>query len=335
MKSLVVFLALAASGISEPRRLSQHAFGPAWFTWDGSAFYMADGDERLVRFDAQGKPTGSVPLQPANELGQLVSKRARSAHAVSPDGKWLVLSAQLDGGGYGALLLDSKSGAARALETSNVMLMADWLGDGRIAGSSFVEDMGPVAWIVDPRIDLHPRLFCASLSARVVHAHPDGKRLGVAGDALFIADGSCQVEAKLSLPDTLPTDFAFSPSGMRVAVSLAERPKLGRLTPLHLVVWSLDGKERVDTPILPEDGGPLVWLDEETVIYPARNGPVGTSQRTLRRYNLRTRADAPLITPNEHCEDSGASVPPRGGWLIFQRLCDDEKQSGIFRVDAK
>jgi hypothetical protein len=335
MKSFVVFLALAAGGLSEPRRLSLPAFGPAWFTWDGSAFYMADGDKRLVRFDAEGKPTGSVPLKAFGELGQLQSKQPRASHAVSPDGKSLVLSAELAGGNYGAILLDAQSGAAHALETRGFMLSAEWLGDGRIIGSSFVEELGPVEWIVDPKIDLRARVLCSSLNARIVHAHPDGRRMGVAGDAFFVTDSACKVEATLSVPDMLPTDFSFSPSGTRAAVSFAERPRPGRIARLHLFVMSLDGKERIDPQISPEDGGPLVWLDEETVIYPAKNGPAGTSQRTLRRLNWRTRTDAPLFPPNEHCEDTGPAAPPRGGMLIFERLCDDEKQSGVFRIDAK
>jgi hypothetical protein len=165
------------------------------------------------------------------------------------------------------------------------------------------------------------------------HGSPDGKHLGViSGVQLLVIDGACNVEGLLrGVAGSRPVEFSFSPSGKQVAIAYGRdsRPGPGAIT---LRVFSLDGQERGSAALV--DASPIVWLDEETVVYPVENGPVGTAQRTLRRLDLRTLKEAPLLAPIASCEDKLPSAPRAGGQLLFQRLCDDEKTSGIFRVTS-
>jgi hypothetical protein len=310
------------------RRLKLPTLGYAYWAWDGQTFYLLDGDERLLHFDAEGRQMGTIALSPIQ--GQPESKVWSQQRAVSPDGRSLLLITQLTSSQSGVAMVDLKSGKSRALLGIEGHLMnLEWIGDGRVVGTLFSEGAPPEAFIADPKTHRSDPL-CPQVGARLAHGHPDGRHIGLAGDKLYVVNIACDVEVALTAEaGALPTNFAFSPSGKRVAAVFV-RP---RVMEAHLWIMSLDGKERTAVAPLPH-GGQIVWLDEEDIIYAVENGPKGTDQRTLTRLHWRDQKISPPLPPKPSCEDTMPSAPAAGGRLLFQRLCDDEKESGMVEVLA-
>jgi hypothetical protein len=323
-------LGAAPAGAKSPptvERLTLPAFGQAYWTWDGAGFYMAESDERLVRFGLDGKPTANVPLAAVARLGRFNTRSFSATRAaVSPDGRWLLV--RVEHYDYdSAVIVDVKSGEARALPVRAVWIDAEWLADGRVLVSQATA-AGYATFIVDAVHGQSPAPLCPALAPRLAHGLHDGKRLALAADRLFITDAACRVQATLGPPakDGEPTLVAFSPSGRYVAAIFMRGPAPAP----RLWILSLDGKERVDLE-LARTGHALVWLDDDNVVFTAPNG---TLKMALRRFEWRTRQESPLLPPVESCDDSMPTAPALGGHLLFQRRCDDEKQSGLFLVTA-
>ena len=313
-------------------RLPIAASGYAYWTWDGAGFFMVENDERMLRFDAAGKVVGRVSLVPLGKLAALEAHIMSAGRAVSPDGKSLLLIAQMnEGGGSAPFVVDVATGAARRVAVEEGMTtQAEWLADGRIIGAQFGHSQQK-PFIAGREQAAKP--LCPQVSPWSVHAHPDGKRLGLAADRFYISDLDCHVQITLSaVPRAIPRDFAFSPSGDRVAVVFVlARPHA--LPERHLWILSLDGMQSMDTGATPEIG-PLAWLDEYNLVYPVENGEKGTNRRTLQRLSWRERKTSALVTPVPSCDDSDASAPARGGRVLFRRMCDEPKGSGVFSVRA-
>jgi hypothetical protein len=332
---LVAPVLLVATAQADPHhvtRLTVSDFGYAEWLADGSGFYVV-GAEHLTRFDADGHPRGVQPIKGVPRDGGVQLATIIAHRGLSRDGRRLALVVQ-DGSSSGApLVVDLERGESRRLAVANdgMVTSLEWTADGHLIGGS----LSGGRFIADADGAIAP--LCPVAGGFAIHVHPDGRRLGFGVDKLYITDGDCAPRWTLSpwidasTERTWVKDFAFSPSGNRVAAMAGVGFTQGRMW-----ILSLDGKERVDTGITPESP-PVVWLDEETLIVAAPNGPTGTSQRTLHRVTWRTHAVAPLLPPKPTCSDTEPSVSPRGGRVVFQRLCDDPKDSfmGLIRTATK
>jgi hypothetical protein len=314
-------------------RLKLATFGYAEWKSDGSGFVIAD-DDRLLSFDADGRPRGARSIRALTKRADVQQKALFARRGLSPDGNyWATLAAPSDGREADVpYLLDFAAEAAMPLWPDGAWpTTLDWTADGFLVGAM---PPGPL-FVIDPKNATHARL-CRGVPGNVVHVHPDGHRIGIAGDKLYITDVACNQPVYLTpydgiaaLRPSVVVDFAFSPSGERAALVINHASESRKLW-----VLSLDGRQRAELAATPQYG-PLAWLDEETLVYEVENGPPGSSQHTLERHAWRTGKVTPLVPPKPTCSDTLASAPPRGGRLIFQRLCDDENDSFMGLVRAK
>jgi hypothetical protein len=309
------------------------AFGYATWLSDGSGFVLA-GDDELLSFDADGNRRGRA--RSIAVLTQQGDVEQGYGH-LSPDNtRWAALAQPNDGSGNGwaiPYVVNFAKGTAKPVHVEHPIFMLDWTADGFLVGAGWVP---PVTVISDVDGDVFGAL-CPSLHGRAVHVHPDGRRIGIAADRLYITTRTCASPLAL-VPEAasntrrriVVTDFAFSPSGKFVAMVVRREDRVDRLW-----VMSLDGHQSFDVAAAPEVVDPITWLDEETLVFGIPNGPKGTSQPTLAALTWRTRARTPLIAPKPTCSDTLASASPRGGRLVFQRLCDEPKDSFMALVRTR
>jgi hypothetical protein len=333
ISSGVAARARAAPATSVVRlRVPPSAFGYANWLSDGTGFVLAS-DDQVLSFDADGNPRRDArsiaALTQQADLEQGGSRLGRDST------RWAALAQPRAGttGGFALpYVVNFAKGTAKPIHVDAPIFMLDWTADGFLVGAGWYP---PVTFIADADGDVFGAL-CPSLHGRAVHVHPDGRRIGVAADKLYITTRSCAAPLALTpddggalRPRIVVTDFAFSPSGTMVAMVVRREDRVDRLW-----VMSLDGQVRVDAAPAPAGVAPITWLDEETLVFGIPNGPKGTSQPSLTGFAWRTRSRTPLIVTKPTCSDTLASASPRGGRLVFQRLCDDPKDSfmGLVRT---
>jgi hypothetical protein len=317
---LLVPLAASAKPLKVVRlKVPTTAFGAAIWQQDGSGFQLVDEDQ-LISFDADGKPRGA-PLSIAG-LTQTATPQ-REGDAFSHDQRWWATIAQEDGQGNGDIipyLFDLVQGTAKKLDLPNLQKFwgwVEWTGDGAIVATAVPP---PGVFIIRPGFGKGERL-CPGMNGRFAHVHPDGQHIGMTADKVYLTNTACDPLQPLPL-DGSPLNFAFSPSGKLIAAEFY-RDK----DPIRLWVMTIDGQKRAELPLPPGADIRMTWLDEESVVFPVENGPRGTSKRTLARFDWRKGTQSPLVPPKPSCDDNHAVRSPRGGRLVFQRLCDNPADS--------
>lgn len=324
---LLSALTIASVAVAEPTvtPLRIEDFDYAEWLADGSGF-IAVGYESMQRFDAAGRARGGA-VKLAGLPGDAVPAGVPMTHrGLSPDGNKLAVLIALDGGNTAPYVLDLARKSGRRIDVADGTVLAiEWLDGETLVGARapqgrFAVDGAGTVTALCPKLPFYA-------------LHVDAGTLYIAAAEVFAVDAAtCKLrDAWSPWPvggRTWVRDFSFSPSGKRLAIvggaaTVGVKPRL--------YVLSLDRKENVDTGVAPELG-PLLWLDEATLVYAVENGDTGTSQRRLERLDWRKKQRRPLVAGKTSCNDSEASAPPRGGRLVFRRLCDDPKDGFIALV---
>ena len=325
-RSLILVLALARVVAAEPRatHLAIDDFSYAEWSSDGSGFY-AIGTETWRRFDTSGKPRGAAETFCGLPDAATITRMPLSHRGLSPDGKLLAVMVQDNLPDAAPWIVDLAHCRARELDVPDGMVLAlEWLANGtlvgtRVPGGRFtIDGSGRLASL------------CAPNSGYAVHADVDGRAILVGAERIYQVDAACKRRWSWSPwhdvnPRTWVRDFSVSPSGKHIAVVGGVDNRV------RLYVLATDRDEVVERMIEPQPG-PIVWLDEETLVYPVENGERGTSQRRLEALAWRTQKRRPLVPTKPSCSDSNADAPPRGGRLVFRRLCDDPRDSFVALV---
>ncbi len=326
---LVLVAAPAAAAPPGVVALDARDFLYAEWLADGSGFYVVT-TERLQRYDAAGRRRGpAIALHLPDDA--VLSAPPGAHRGLSADGKRLALLVMVPGRPEARLwIAELPDGKARDAGVGGLVLSYEWRGDGALVGARnpgrrFVVDAaGKVASL------------CPFSPYFAVHVHPDGRRLVLGINQVDIVDDACRTqEAFAPWPEgasarTWISDFGFSPSGQHLAMIAG----VALDQPSRLWVQSIDRKENIDTSCVPEPGA-LHWLDENTLVVLVENGESGTSQRRLERVDWRTGHRRPLVPSKPTCNDENASASPRGGAIVFQRLCDDPADSFVGLVRAR
>lgn len=326
-----LFVLAASPADAEPRliRFAAPDFGYAEWLPDGSGFYVV-GDGSLQRYDVEGRRRDAKITLHGLPDDAVIAPPGFAHQALSADGKRLALVVNVPGVAAPQVwIAELPSGNARPTDVLGDVMSLDWTRDGQLVGARF----GEGRFLVDVRGK--SSVFCAAEPGRFVHAHPDGRSLVVAANDLRVVDAGCRVRESFSPwpdgenPSTAIGEFSYSPSRAHVALLAASG-----VARVRLWVESLDHRENMDTSCEPE-AGPILWLDEDTLVVLRENGDAGTSQHRLERVEWRTGRRRPLLPTKPSCTDVHPSAPPHGGAVVFQRLCDDPADSFVGLVRAR